>query len=432
MHGKKPHGLARHATTARGGSGAAAGWRAGLAWLVFVLGCVAHGAAWSEPVGLSWPIQCIPGQTCLGAPGYPDTAGKGVAFNCGLPGYVGHQGTDISVTPAQMAGGVDVLAADDGVVLWVFDGKYDRCPDANEPDCQAPVAPSAPGQSQGYQVCTPAGPYCRNGAGSCYWCFWGGNVVVIRHASGSVAFATRYDHLKRNSISVVPGQQVHRGQVIAQVGSAGHSSGPHLHFEVWGKTYYDPVDPWQGQCNPAPTSPWRDPSTPWSTLSPVRLAQSIAFDALPTALVAGEEGVVAATATSGLPVTFSTVTAGICSVTGNTVVGIGAGACVIAADQAGNASYDPAPRLTGSVAINPAPADCLFDWAERAYPQLFAPTGRVSASFSPYYYRYYPETGNYLASSSADAHVWILGPASGGRLLDAGPIAAFLGASGCR
>lgn len=88
----------------------------------------------AAPLGvLAWPIDCIPGQTCAAAIGYPDTDGDGTAFNCGAPGYTGHQGTDVNITWSQMDLGVDVLAAADGTVLWVFDGKYDRCPNPSEP-----------------------------------------------------------------------------------------------------------------------------------------------------------------------------------------------------------------------------------------------------------------------------------------------------------
>ncbi|MBN2191708.1 MAG: M23 family metallopeptidase [Polyangiaceae bacterium] len=65
-------------------------------------------------------------------------------------------------------------------------------------------------------------------------------MVVIRHPVGSVAFATRYDHLRNGSIVVEPGQIVRRGDKIAEVGSAGNSTGPHLRFEVWVGGYLRP------------------------------------------------------------------------------------------------------------------------------------------------------------------------------------------------
>jgi arabinogalactan endo-1,4-beta-galactosidase len=75
-------------------------------------------------------------------------------------------------------------------------------------------------------------------------------------------------------------------------------------------------------------------------------------------------------------------------------------------------------------------SECLFNWAERSYPQYFSPEGVSSAILEPYLYRYYPSTGNYVATSSADDHVWVLGPSFGG-LLDVGPKAQFLGLAGC-
>lgn len=54
-----------------------------------------------------------------------------------------------------------------------------------------------------------------------------GNLVDIRHADGSM---TRYAHNSR--LLVREGEQVRQGQQIAEMGSTGYSTGPHLHFEV--------------------------------------------------------------------------------------------------------------------------------------------------------------------------------------------------------
>ncbi len=54
-----------------------------------------------------------------------------------------------------------------------------------------------------------------------------GNFVELRHPDGSL---TLYGHANR--ILVAKGRQVNQGQIIAEVGSTGYSTGPHLHFEV--------------------------------------------------------------------------------------------------------------------------------------------------------------------------------------------------------
>jgi murein DD-endopeptidase MepM/ murein hydrolase activator NlpD len=57
-----------------------------------------------------------------------------------------------------------------------------------------------------------------------------GNVVEIDHGN---QLMTRYAHASR--LLVKPGELVKRGHRIAEVGSTGRSTGPHLHFEIHSK-----------------------------------------------------------------------------------------------------------------------------------------------------------------------------------------------------
>ncbi len=63
-----------------------------------------------------------------------------------------------------------------------------------------------------------------------------GREMIIDHGQG---ITTVYGHL--SGFAMVAGQQVKRGQVIGYVGSAGRSTGPHLHYEV--RIRNTPVNP---------------------------------------------------------------------------------------------------------------------------------------------------------------------------------------------
>ena len=54
-----------------------------------------------------------------------------------------------------------------------------------------------------------------------------GNYVVVSHGSGNT---TLYAHMSSRKVEV--GQYVNQGDVLGITGSTGHSTGPHLHFEV--------------------------------------------------------------------------------------------------------------------------------------------------------------------------------------------------------
>lgn len=56
-----------------------------------------------------------------------------------------------------------------------------------------------------------------------------GYSILINHGNG---VKTRYAHLVYNSATVKVGDRVVQGQMIAQLGNSGNSTGPHLHFEI--------------------------------------------------------------------------------------------------------------------------------------------------------------------------------------------------------
>lgn len=64
-----------------------------------------------------------------------------------------------------------------------------------------------------------------------------GKVVKIRHEYG---YTSLYGHLSRRLVQ--NGEEVRKGQVIGRVGSSGHSTGSHVHYEV--RVNNRPINPW--------------------------------------------------------------------------------------------------------------------------------------------------------------------------------------------
>ena len=93
---------------------------------------------------------------------------------------------------------------------------------------------------EGIDLAVPSGtPVVASAAGTVIVAGWMGgygNLVVIDHGNG---LATAYGH--NTSVAVSYGQTVAQGQLISYSGSTGHSTGPHVHFEV--RVNGAPVDP---------------------------------------------------------------------------------------------------------------------------------------------------------------------------------------------
>jgi murein DD-endopeptidase MepM/ murein hydrolase activator NlpD len=70
---------------------------------------------------------------------------------------------------------------------------------------------------------TAAGVVSRTGLSASY-----GRFVEVNHGDGVTSF---YAHMSRTA-GLQPGAKVTEGEVLGYVGSTGHSTGPHLHFEI--------------------------------------------------------------------------------------------------------------------------------------------------------------------------------------------------------
>jgi hypothetical protein len=88
------------------------------------------------------------------------------------------------------------------------------------------------------------------------------------------------------------------------------------------------------------------------------LTQTISFDALTGAtLGVSSAPLIRGSASSGLGVTYSSATPGVCAVSGSIISMLNPGTCTISASQAGNGTYSAAPSVTQSFAITAKPDD---------------------------------------------------------------------------
>jgi hypothetical protein len=146
--------------------------------------------------------------------------------------------------------------------------------------------------------------------------------------------------------------------------------------------------------------------------------QTIDFTSTPpaAATIGAADYVAAATASSGLPVTFSTSpgSAGVCSISGSNVALLGAGTCTILADQPGSAGYHPAPQAQQSFSIGRASQAISFG----SMPPVPAAVGGPDYSIA-------------ASASSGLPVTFAAAPASAGVCTVSGSTVSLLGAGTC-
>jgi hypothetical protein len=98
----------------------------------------------------------------------------------------------------------------------------------------------------------------------------------------------------------------------------------------------------------------------------VKTNQTITFDPLATRTYGEAPFAVSATASSGLPVTFSIVS-GPATIAGDTITLTGAGAVTVRASQAGNSNFNPAPDVDQSFTVDPAAIAVTADAKSKVY-----------------------------------------------------------------
>jgi hypothetical protein len=96
----------------------------------------------------------------------------------------------------------------------------------------------------------------------------------------------------------------------------------------------------------------------------IKAAQTITFGALSDALYTEPDFDPSATASSTLPVTYTTSTPAVCTIVANKVHMVAPGTCTVTANQIGGVSggltYDPAPPVSQTFMAKPAPQSITF------------------------------------------------------------------------
>ena len=96
------------------------------------------------------------------------------------------------------------------------------------------------------------------------------------------------------------------------------------------------------------------------TVTSLLLGQTINFGSLSNQVYGNTPFTISATATSGLPVSFS-ILSGPATISGNTITITGVGPVTVQASQVGNSSYQPAPTVYQTLTVLPASVSISLD-----------------------------------------------------------------------
>jgi hypothetical protein len=157
-------------------------------------------------------------------------------FNCGRQTFNGHNGDDAYIRGfAEQDIGYPIFAVQDGVVEDLRDGQPDR--NTNNDPAAVP------------------------------------NFVEIDHGNG---YESTYVHVKSGSILVKKGDHVVAGQQIAQIGSSGMSTGPHLHYQLTHNGAA--LEPFAGPCRLGPSLFASQPAVPSTTTALSAMFSTVPYD----------------------------------------------------------------------------------------------------------------------------------------------------------
>lgn len=228
------------------------------------------------------------------------------------------------------AGGKSITDSRNGIVTPRLDLLAAQGAPLNDAFAQAVIAGGDSGTAAGWNfnaTLETGEPVAVTGAGQSVWWQWtagaSGTARFDTHGSGFDTVLAVYDGSTVSTLAEVASND--------NDGSAGNASG--LSFAaVAGTTYRIAVDGKSGASGAV--------NLDWSLLQ----AQTISFAPLGD-LPVNSTFSLAATASSGLTVTFSSQTPTVCTVAGSVASLVGVGTCTLAADQAGNASFAAAPTV---------------------------------------------------------------------------------------